>query len=45
MNKVVIVREILMGMEFLHIPSEKYCILKKQLGSVENLYDYIVGLL
>ena len=41
MDKVVMVREILMGMEFLNIPSDKFLELKKRHGSVEKLYEYI----
>ena len=41
MDKVVMVREILMGMEFLNIPLDKFLELKKQHGNVEKLYEYI----
>ena len=41
MNKLILCREILMAMEFLNIPSERYGDLKKQCGGVKELHEYL----
>jgi len=41
MNKILITREILMAMEFLNIPSDRFKDMKEKCGGLYSLYTYI----